>query len=130
LIYSETYIHSKTMAVFTPNWTVMTGGSANIAFTSMWFHSEMNIALMDTTLIKNWVAQLWSEHLQISVEEALALIEKPDNALTFFRGQADSNKDIFEPGLPPKGRVYHWKETDSPARDLAGINLAKVHVGG
>ena len=64
LINSETYIHSKTMAVFGQDWTVMTGGSANIAFTSMWFHSEMNIAFMDTALIKNWVAQLWSEHLQ------------------------------------------------------------------
>ena len=46
-IYSETYIHSKNMAVFTPDWAVMTGGSANIAFTSMWFHSEMNIAFTD-----------------------------------------------------------------------------------
>ncbi len=130
LIYSETYIHSKTMAVFTPDWAVMTGGSANIAFTSMWFHSEMNIAFTDAALIRNWVAQLWSEHLQISVEEALALIEKPDDALTFFRGQADGNKDIFKPGLPPKGRVYHWKDTDFPARNLAGINLDEVHIGG
>ena len=90
-IYSETYIHSKTMAVFTPDGAVMTGGSANIAFTSMWFHSEMNIAFTDTALIKNWVARLWSEHLQIAVAEALALIETPDDALTFFRAQADRN---------------------------------------
>jgi phosphatidylserine/phosphatidylglycerophosphate/cardiolipin synthase-like enzyme len=128
-IYSETYIHSKTMAVFTPDWAVMTGGSANIAFTSMWFHSEMNIAFTDTALIRNWVAQLWSEHLQISVEEAVALIEKPDDALTFFRGQADGNKDIFKPGLPPKGRVYHWKDTDFPPRVLAGIDLSQVPTG-
>ncbi len=80
-IYSETYIHSKTMAVFTPNWAVMTGGSANIAFTSMWFHSEMNIAFMDPALIKNWVARLWCEHLQIPVDEAKTLIDDPSEAL-------------------------------------------------
>ena len=43
------------MAVFGPDWAEMTGGSGNIAFTSMWFHSEMNIAFMDTAQIKNWV---------------------------------------------------------------------------
>jgi phosphatidylserine/phosphatidylglycerophosphate/cardiolipin synthase-like enzyme len=128
IIYSETYIHSKTMAVFGPNWTVMTGGSANIAFTSMWFHSEMNIAFMDTALIKNWVAQLWSEHLQVSGEEALWLIGKPDDALTFFRVQADGNKDLFEQGLVPKGRVYHWG-TEFPKPDLAGIDLSPVPTG-
>jgi phosphatidylserine/phosphatidylglycerophosphate/cardiolipin synthase-like enzyme len=129
-IYSETYIHSKTMAVFGPNWTVMTGGSANIAFTSMWFHSEMNIAFMDTALIKNWVAQLWSEHLRVSVDDAKELIEKPDDALTFFKAQADDNYNALKQGLVPKGRVYDWKSTQFPARDLAGINLDEVHLGG
>ena len=66
----------------------MTGGSANIAFTSMWFHSEMNIAFTDTAQIKNWVAQLWSEHLQVSVEKAMELIGKPEDALNFFKDQA------------------------------------------
>ena len=52
IIYSETYIHSKTLAVFGRDWAVMTGGSANIAFTSMWFHSEMNVAFTDKPRIK------------------------------------------------------------------------------
>ena len=65
IINSETYIHSKNMAVFGQDWALMTGGSGNIAFTSMWFHSEMNIAFVDIVQIKNWVARLWSEHLQI-----------------------------------------------------------------
>ena len=55
----------------------MTGGSANIAFTSMWFHSEMNIAFTDIGRIKDWVAQLWSEHLGFRVERKRSdLIEK------------------------------------------------------
>jgi phosphatidylserine/phosphatidylglycerophosphate/cardiolipin synthase-like enzyme len=125
IINSETYIHSKTMAVFGPNWTVMTGGSANIAFTSMWFHSEMNIAFMDTTHIKNWVSQLWSEHLQVSVEKAMELIEKPEDAFTFFKEQATRNKGALERGLMPEGRVYDW-ETKFPVRELDGINLGSV----
>jgi phosphatidylserine/phosphatidylglycerophosphate/cardiolipin synthase-like enzyme len=125
-IYSETYIHSKNMAVFTPDWTVMTGGSANIAFTSMWFHSEMNIAFMDPALIKNWVGQLWSEHLQISVDEAKELIGKPEAALKFFKDQAARNQEALNQGTSAAGRVYDWKSTEFPARELTGIDLDKV----
>ena len=127
-IYSETYIHSKTMAVFGPNFTVMTGGSANIAFTSMWFHSEMNIAFMDPALIHNWVAQLWQEHLQISFDEAKALIEQPDDALTVFKAQADRNLAALNQGQQPEGRVYAWQDTDFPARQLAGIKLDEGYI--
>ena len=98
IINSETYIHSKNMAVFGHDWAVMTGGSANIAFTSMWFHSEMNIAFTDIALIKNWVAQLWSEHLQIPVEAAMGLIETHD-ALNFFKEQAADNQKALKQGV-------------------------------
>jgi phosphatidylserine/phosphatidylglycerophosphate/cardiolipin synthase-like enzyme len=128
-IFSETYIHSKNMAVITPDWAIMTGGSANIAFTSMWFHSEINIAFMDPDLIKNWVAQLWSEHLQVPAEQAKDLIEKPDVALTFFRMQADNNKTDLNNEQGTTGRVYDWKETDFPDRNLTGINLNEVKIG-
>jgi phosphatidylserine/phosphatidylglycerophosphate/cardiolipin synthase-like enzyme len=128
-IFSETYIHSKNIAVFYPDGAVMTGGSANIAFTSMWFHSEMNIAFMESDLIKSWVAQLWREHLRISIDEAMALIEKPDDALTFFRAQADHNHSALTQGQIPEGRVFHWQKTDFPARHLAGINLGQVKIG-
>jgi phosphatidylserine/phosphatidylglycerophosphate/cardiolipin synthase-like enzyme len=129
IINSETYIHSKNMAVFGPNWAVMTGGSGNIAFTSMWFHSEMNIAFMDITHIKNWVAQLWSEHLQVPVDKAMDLIGKPEDAFTFFKEQAIRNKAALEKGLMPEGRVYNWG-TDFPARELDGINFGPVPAGG
>ncbi len=125
IINSETYIHSKNMAVFGPDWAVMTGGSANIAFTSMWFHSEMNIAFMDTALIKNWVAQLWSEHLQVSVERTMELIEKPADALGFFKDQAVRNRTALEDGQMAEGRVYDWG-VEFPARDLDGIDLDRV----
>jgi len=133
-IYSETYIHSKNMAVFTPDWTVMTGGSANIAFTSMWFHSEMNIAFIDATLVKNWVALLWSEHLQIPFDEAKGLIDQPDEALKRFKDLAADNtdllnQDVLTKQVIPKGRVYDWIKTESPARELTGIDLNKVKIG-
>jgi phosphatidylserine/phosphatidylglycerophosphate/cardiolipin synthase-like enzyme len=128
-ILSETYIHSKTMAVITPDWAVITGGSANIAFTSMWFHSEMNIAFVDTNLIKNWVAQLWSEHLEISVVDAMWYLERPDDAFTFFRLQAENNLKALNNKQVPEGRVYDWKNTTFPPRDLTSINLGEVKVG-
>jgi phosphatidylserine/phosphatidylglycerophosphate/cardiolipin synthase-like enzyme len=130
IIYSETYIHSKTMAVFAPNWAVMTGGSANIAFTSMWFHSEMNIVFMDTALIKNWVAQLWSEHLQVPVDETMTLIEKPKDAFAFFKEQATRNLAALKNGQMPEGRVYSWKDTDFPKREFDGIILPVPKTGG
>lgn len=121
LIISETYIHSKNMAVIGDEWAIMTGGSANIAFTSMWFHSEMNIAFTDITRIKNWVAQLWSEHLGISVEEASGLIEKPDKALATFKEQATWNTAALTNGQQPKGRVYEKEGTVFPPRNLKGL---------
>jgi phosphatidylserine/phosphatidylglycerophosphate/cardiolipin synthase-like enzyme len=127
IINSEIYIHSKNMAVFGKDWTVMTGGSGNIAFTSMWFHSEMNIAFMDTALIKNWVAQLWSEHLQkVSVEEARELIGKPQDALSFFKDQAACNLAALQAGRMPEGRVYDWKTTNFPPREFDGIDLSAL----
>ena len=126
LIYSETYIHSKTMAVFDPDWTVMTGGSANIAFTSMWFHSEMNIAFMDTALIKNWVARLWMEHLQVPVDEAMELIGNPQKAFSLFKDQAARNGAALKAGRMPEGRVYDWKTTEFPPRKLDGIDLGSI----
>ena len=119
------------MAVFNPGLAIITGGSANIAFTSMWFHSEMNIAFMDADLIKNWVAQLWSEHLQIPVDEAKGLIDQPGEALKRFKDLATDNTDLLNPyvltkQVIPKGRVYDWKKTEFPARELTGIDLNKV----
>jgi len=124
VISSETYVHSKNMAVLGRDWAAMTGGSANIAFTSMWFHSEMNIALADCARIKQWVAQLWSEHLQISIAEAMDLVQKPVDAFNFFKEQAIRNKAALEKGLMPVGRVYCWEGTDFPPRNFDGINLA------
>jgi phosphatidylserine/phosphatidylglycerophosphate/cardiolipin synthase-like enzyme len=129
IIYSETYIHSKTLAILGPNGSVMTGGSANIAFTSMWFHSEMNIAFTDANRIQNWVAQLWSEHLQISLDAAQQLIAKPEDAFAFFKQKASNNQKAMAGGLMPDGRVFPWDGIDFPPRQLDGITLGSANVG-
>ena len=103
----------------------MTGGSANIAFTSMWFHSEMNIAITDSARIEDWVAQLWAEHLQIPSEQAIALIKKLDDAFAFFKGQATRNKAALDDGSVPEGRVYPWR-TAFPVRKLEGFDWNRV----
>jgi phosphatidylserine/phosphatidylglycerophosphate/cardiolipin synthase-like enzyme len=128
-IYSETYIHSKNMAVLGQDWAYMTGGSGNIAFTSMWFHSEMNIAFADAVCIKNWVARLWSEHLQVPVEKAVELIGKPEDALGFFKDQADRNLEALKVGRMPEGRVYRWG-CEFPPRQLDGIDVGGLPSGG
>jgi phosphatidylserine/phosphatidylglycerophosphate/cardiolipin synthase-like enzyme len=125
-MYSETYIHSKTMAVFGRDWAVMTGGSANIAFTSMWFHSEMNVVFMDSARIKNWAAQLWSEHLNVPLDRAMALIAKPEDAFNFFKEQAIRNKAALQNGLTPEGSVYYREGADFPPRKLEGITVVPV----
>ena len=127
-IFSETYIHSKTMAVINPGNCVMTGGSANIAFTSMWFHSEMNIAFTDSERVQDWVTQLWSEHLQIPIDKAQQLLQSPAEAFDFFNQQADDNKAAMVNGSMPVGRVYPWEDTDFPARTFDGIDLGKIAV--
>jgi phosphatidylserine/phosphatidylglycerophosphate/cardiolipin synthase-like enzyme len=125
-LYSEIYIHSKTMAVLQRDGAVMTGGSANIAFTSMWFHSEMNVAFVDSTRIKNWVAQLWAEHLNVPVDKAMTLIATPADAFDFFKEQAIRNKSALQKGLTPEGRVYPREGTDFPPRKLEGITVVPV----
>lgn len=122
VITSETYVHSKNMAVVGGEWAIMTGGSANIAFTSMWFHSEMNIVFTDIGRIKDWVAQLWSEHLMVPVDRAKELIERPDDALAFFKAEATRNKAALKRGQMTEGRVYEMG-TAFPLRDLAEIDL-------
>lgn len=101
----------------------MTGGSGNIAFTSMWFHSEMNVAFMDNVRIRNWVAQLWSEHLQISMDNAMGLLAKPGDAFNFFQEQATRNQAALAKGLPAVGRVYYREGTNFPPRKFEGISL-------
>ena len=39
------------------------------------------------------------EHLRITVEKAMDLIEKPEDAFTFFKGQAVRNKAAMAAGL-------------------------------
>jgi hypothetical protein len=85
----------------------------------------MNIAFLDSTHIRHWVAQLWSEHLQVTVQQAMELIENPEDAFGFFKEQVTCNKETLEKGLMSKGRVYDW-HTDFPARKLHGITLGPL----
>jgi hypothetical protein len=94
----------------------------------MWFHSEMNIACTDYALIKDWVGQLWSEHLCISIAEASRLLSSPNEAFDFFKEQAQRNLQAMNDGLLPDGCVYPREGTIFPSRELDGINLTSVIV--
>jgi hypothetical protein len=73
----------------------------------------------------NWVAQLWSEHLRVQIDKAKTLIEKPDDALAFFKAQAVRNKAAMEGETMPEGRVYGMG-TVFPERKLEAIDLGSV----
>ncbi len=100
----------------------MTGGSANIAFTSMWFHSEMNIAFMDPELIRDWVAKLWCEHFQVSLERAKELIGKPDDALAYFKDQAARNLEALKQDRSLRGGYLTGKEWNAANILAAGFD--------
>ncbi|MFI5344806.1 MAG: phosphatidylserine/phosphatidylglycerophosphate/cardiolipin synthase family protein [Elusimicrobiota bacterium] len=121
-ISSETYIHSKNLFVFNDDWAAMAGGSANIAFTSMLFHAEMDVALIDPKTVKDAVARLWSEHLGIPYEQAMQLIKDPQAAFAYFKSRSAEDKDILDKGLAAPSRVFPFG-TQFPARDLAGVDL-------
>lgn len=119
---SETYIHSKNLFVLNDSWAAATGGSANIAFTSMLFHAEMNVAVDDPAKAREWVVRLWSEHLGISTEKARELARDPDAALAFFKSRAAEDVEALDKGLAPPSRVYPWG-TKFPDRHIDGGDL-------
>lgn len=123
-ISSETYIHSKNLFVFNDDWAAMAGGSANIAFTSMLFHAEMDVAVTDPKTVKGWVARLWSEHLDIPYEAAMRLARDPEAAFAYFKSRSVEDKEILDKGLAAPSRVFPFG-TQFPARELAGIDLEK-----
>ena len=61
------------------------------------------------------------EHLGITIEEALGLIENPDKALATFKEQAAWNTAALANGQEPKGRVYQKEGTVFPPRNLKGL---------
>jgi hypothetical protein len=95
----------------------------------MWFHSEMNVVFIDSTRIKNWVAQLWAEHLNVPLDRATELIAKPEDAFNFFKQQAIDNKAAMDKGLAPQGRVYRRDTANFPPRKLEGISVVPVSSG-
>lgn len=128
-ISSETYIHSKNLFVFNDDWAAMAGGSANIAFTSMLFHAEMDVALMDSKTVKDWVARLWSEHLGIPYDQAAQLVGDPEAAFAYFKSRASEDKAILEKGLAAPSRVFPFG-TQFPARELNGVDLKNLPRAG
>jgi hypothetical protein len=82
---------------------------------------------MDRNLITAWVAELWSENLQIPEARARELIQEPTAALAFFEEQAAQNLEAMRRGQTPAGRVYPWG-TRFPPRDFTGIDVSEVEV--
>jgi phosphatidylserine/phosphatidylglycerophosphate/cardiolipin synthase-like enzyme len=78
-------------------------GSANIAFTSLDFHSEM-CALVDSSEKATALRRtLFAEHLCI---ESLAVPESFEDGAQLFAEQAALNQELAEAGKAPLARVY------------------------
>ncbi len=126
-IASEIYVHSKALFVLGPDWAAMAGGSANIDFGSLSFHSEMDVALADARKIRDWAAKLWAEHLGIAPEGAAALAGDPQAALAYFRSRSAEDGAIVARGLAAPSRVFPFG-TQFPAPVLAGVAPADFNL--
>lgn len=70
--------------------------------------------------------RVWSEHLQIPLDNASQMLGKPADVFAFFNQQAGENKKAMLAGQKPAGRVFPWDDIQFPPRDLTGINLAGI----
>lgn len=95
----DIYIHSKTMVV---DDRFVLIGSANIAFTSLDFHSEMCVLVDDAPGAVGLRRRLWAEHLCCSPD---ALPHDFEGGANLWLADGWHNKNAVDDGDAPKSRV-------------------------
>ena len=96
----DIYVHAKLMIV---DDRYLLLGSANIAFTSLDFHSEMCTLVDSSEKAIALRRTLFAEHLCISSEAVPASFE---DGAQLFAEQAALNQELADAGKAPLGRVY------------------------
>ena len=116
------YIHSK-ICIVDDRW--LTIGSANLNEHSLFNDTEMNVVTLDTDVVRKTRLRLWSEHLELSLEEVggnpTTLIDKQWERISseqlqlLENGQALTHRLVKLPGVsrrrrrligPIQGRLY------------------------
>ena len=116
------YIHSK-IGIVDDRW--LTIGSANLNEHSLFNDTEMNVVTLDTDAVRKTRLRLWSEHLELSLEEVggnpTTLIDKQWERISseqlqlLENGQALTHRLVKLPGVsrrrrrligPIQGRLY------------------------
>jgi phosphatidylserine/phosphatidylglycerophosphate/cardiolipin synthase-like enzyme len=99
--YTDVYVHAKMLIV---DDLFITLGSANISFTSMEFHSELNVIANDASVAETLRQCLWQEHFQRQLADAE--LNDPATALALWRDQAARNKAARTAFQAPVSRIY------------------------
>ncbi len=103
----DIYVHAKVMIV-DDRYVLL--GSANIAFTSLDFHSEMCALVDDASKAKALRLSLFAEHLCLATTAV-----PPDfrEGADLWASQGEENARVLDGGQPPKSRVVPL--SDAPA---------------
>jgi len=110
--YSDIYVHAKLLIV---DDVFMTLGSANISFTSMEFHSELNVVSNDPVVARTLRKRLWEEHFQRPQTDPQ--LDDPVVAFDLWCTDAGQNKEARTFFRKPFSRIYPF------AKDAPGGNL-------
>jgi phosphatidylserine/phosphatidylglycerophosphate/cardiolipin synthase-like enzyme len=96
----DIYVHCKTMVV--DDRYILTG-SANIAFLSLDFYSEMCVLADDASTAVSLRRSLWCEHLCLSTDDRLP--QSFEDGANSWANAARQNSQLRSQGQPPLSRV-------------------------
>ena len=99
--YSDVYVHAKLLIV---DDIFMTLGSANIAFTSMDFHSELNVLCNDPETARALRKRLWEEHFQRPLTDIQ--LDDPATAFNLWFADGAQNKQARTHFQAPVSRIF------------------------
>jgi phosphatidylserine/phosphatidylglycerophosphate/cardiolipin synthase-like enzyme len=113
--WAPVYVHAK-VGIVDDAW--MTIGSANLNEHSLFNDTEVNIATDDHELIRRTRLRLWSEHLQLPVEEVSG---KPADVVDrLWRPIAEEQAELESRGLPRTHRLVFLPGQSKRAGRLQG----------
>jgi phosphatidylserine/phosphatidylglycerophosphate/cardiolipin synthase-like enzyme len=103
-IYTDIYVHAKLLIV---DDLFLTLGSANISFTSMDFHSELNFISNDAVVARSLRKRLWEEHFQCGLTDTQ--LDDPKTSFDLWWSNARQNQQARASLQKPVSRIYPFK---------------------
>lgn len=101
-LYRDIYVHAKLMIV---DDIFLTLGSANISFTSLDFHSEMNVVVNDAATASALRKRLWREHLDDQLLDE-RIFKDPITGFGLWKAHRQENCRAHLAKSKPRSRVF------------------------